>query len=482
MKKIIIPLWVAILFVCCSVKDKIPPDMAIVHATVIDATGNKPKHNMTILITNDTITGIKPDNKLKFQSGTKIIDANGKFLIPGLWDMHVHVPDKNLFFPLMIANGVTSMREMFSTREDFKTKLGWRDQINEKKLRAPNIYIPLAVLGPDQKWFGGIEITTKQDAIAFVKEAKEMGADFIKVFDLYDSITFRTLLDEAKKQEIPVAGHCPINFNIADASELGMGCFEHLLGIIFASSSKEDSTRKEIIEKSKQVHESFPDLTRILYFVQSKGIIETYDTIKAEVVFKRLKKSGSFQCPDLVTYYGRLRIMNSDLVDERNKYVPPKILKNWARLETNLFTAKITPDDYDQVKLQINKRFELVSEINKYGIPIIAGTDASWGNQNVIPGFSLHDELSLLVKTGLTPMEALQAATKNAAACMGVSDKTGTIEVGKCADMVLLDANPLENINNTTKINAVIKAGSFISKNELDSLLKKVEETVAMKQ
>ena len=173
---------------------------------------------------------------------------------------------------------------------------------------------------------------------------------------------------------------------------------------------------------------------------------------------------------------GQLKVINSELIqNENSKYVPAQYLNGWSTFASVGFTAHILPSEYDLFKRFINKRFEIVNELNQHGIPFLAGTDVSWWNHNIIPGFSLHDELSLLVNAGLTPMQALQAATRNAAEALDVLNKTGTIEVGKKADLVLLDVNPLEDINNTRKINAVIKAGQYISREELDKLLKKVE-------
>ena len=231
-----------------------------------------------------------------------------------------------------------------------------------------------------------------------------------------------------------------------------------------------------MVKKAELVHDSISDLSHILYFLHPEDILDSYDTAKANQLMEQLKNSGCYICPTLSLWNGQLKVINSELIqNEFGKYVPAQYLNGWSTFASNGFTAHILPSEYDLFKRFINKRFEIVNELNQHGIPFLAGTDVSWWNHNIIPGFSLHDELSLLVNAGLTPMQALQAATRNAAEALDVLNKTGTIEVGKKADLVLLDVNPLEDINNTRKINAVIKAGQYISREELDKLLKEVE-------
>ncbi|WP_340112555.1 amidohydrolase family protein [Maribellus mangrovi] len=459
----------------CSQKRTVVSDLAIVHTSIIDATGSQAQSDMTVLINGNTITDIVPSKSVKIDSKSKIVDGKGKFLIPGLWDMHVHISNDSIFFPLMIANGVTSVRDMFSNRKNFPTKLEWRNQINTQKLIGPNLYIPIAVFGPLQRW-NGIKVKSKEGVIAVVQEIRESGADFIKVFDLYDPDIYFTLLSEAQKNGIHVAGHAPMSININEAAQAGQRSFEHLLGVLLASSSKEESIRKAMYAKADSVHDSFSDLAHLLYFIHPGEILDSYDTAKANQLMEQLKNSGCYICPTLSLWNGQLKVINSELIQNENiKYVPAQYLNGWSTFASNGFTAHILPSEYDLFKRFINKRFEMVNEINQYGIPFLAGTDVSWWNHNIMPGFSLHEELSLLVNAGLTPMQALQAATRNAAEALNVLNKTGTIEVGKNADLVLLDVNPLEDINNTRKINAVIKAGQYISREELDKLLKEVE-------
>jgi imidazolonepropionase-like amidohydrolase len=481
MKKIVALLCIGFIIIGCAQKKKVTADLAITNVTLIDGAGSKEQPNMTVLITNDSITGIEQSNKIKLDANTKVIEGKGKFLIPGLWDMHVHASNDTNFCSLVIANGVTSVREMFATRQSFRFQIDWRNKVNADQIVGPHMYIPLAVMGPDQNWFSSIQIATVQQARQFVKEVKDSGADFIKVFDLYNPKVIMAVLMEAKEQGIRVAGHCPLCLNIADAAEAGLGSFEHTLGILGSASSKEAIIRSAMMKEAKRVHNSFSDEARLLFFYQSKDYLPTYDSIKAAQLFRRLKESGSYQCPTLAAYLGKVKAINSDFsIDGRSKYVAKECLESWKGLKQNPFSASITPADYEQVRAMVRNKSDLVPEFKKYGIPILAGTDAGSGctHHYLVPGFSLHDELRFLVEASLTPMEALQAATKNAANSLGVLNKTGTIEAGKCADLVLLDADPLLDINNTRKINAVVKNGNYYSREKLDSILKTVEKRV----
>lgn len=451
-------------------------DLVIVNATLIDCTGNKVKPNMTVHITDGIITSIEKFSRKNYGGNIRKIDATGKFLIPGLWDTHAHCINDSMFLPLMLANGVTSVRDMYNNLQHFKMKSEWRELINENKLIGPNLYLPVAVMSSDQLWYKPVTVSNHTEVIKTVNEIKTVGADFIKIFDLYDPEIYYDLIKEAKRAGIPVFGHCPISINIADAAKAGQSSFEHLLGVLLACSSNETEIRKQMVQGADEVKESLSDLTYLLYFVQPAEIINTYDKIKAANLFISLKNSGSYQCPNLVLWAALSRINNSDsVVDERLKYVPPKFLKNWRNFNGNRYTENIKKEDHDVFKKLIDKRFEVIKELNQTGVKFLAGTDVNWANAYIIPGFGLHDELSLLVKSGLSPIQALQSSTKNAAESLGVLERTGTLEMGKCADMVLLDADPLKDIRNTTKINAVIKGGDFYSREMLDNLLYEIE-------
>lgn len=462
-----------------SQKKATAQDQAIVNTTVIDATGRDARANMTILITDGIITGIKPANKVKPASKTRIIDGKGKYVIPGLWDMHVHNASDSLFCTLMVANGVTSVREMLGPKTSYSYQLEWRNQISRKQITGPHIYIPMAALGPLQNW-GGVTVSTEQEAIDFVKECKRLDVDFIKVFDLYDANVITTLLREAQKEGIRVGGHCPLSLNAADAAEAGLGTIEHTYEMLVSTSSQEDSIRAWLEREASVVHESKGKLMRLLYFVSSPDVLKTYDPDKAARLFERLKASGNYQCPTLYLFDGQLKGMYRDTSDvEGIQYVKDDCLKGWKTFYSRP-TNPTKTSDYEQVRKINDNKYELVRAMNKVGIPFLTGTDVGSGCTHLylVPGFSLHGELCCLVKAGLSTMQALQAATRNAAAALGVLDKTGTLEAGKCADLVVLNENPLEDIRNTRKIHAVINNGIYLSRSDLDNLLDKAYHKV----
>ncbi|MCE5206038.1 MAG: amidohydrolase family protein [Porphyromonadaceae bacterium] len=463
-------------FICAQGSDQIPT-LAITDVTVIDATGRDPQPSMTVLLSDDKICAIQPVGRVKIPSGTRIVSGKGKYLIPGLWDMHVHISNSQIFIPLLIANGVTSVRQMTSNEKGFRRLKEMKSQIAAKKMIGPDIYLPVVVFGKDQQWDGIIQMNTQEDVAEVIGSVKEKDADFIKVFDLYDPAIFKSLLKEAKKQHISVAGHCPLAFNMGEIAMEGMDSFEHFFGVPLACSSEEASIRQQLIQTAKEYNSSFDDIVRLLYWILTPEILNTYDPEKAQAFISILKKSDSYQCPTAILWDGWSKL-NDTLAtsDYRLKYIPDSYLKTWLYLKDNPMSKKLSGEDFIFARKIMEKYSEMLRLFCKAGIPMIAGTDVSLTNPYNFPGFGLHDELSLLVKAGLSSMQAIQAATKNAATVLGVLDKTGTVEQGKCADLVLLNANPLDDINNTRKINAVFRAGSYLSGTDLNDMLQKEEK------
>jgi imidazolonepropionase-like amidohydrolase len=480
MKRIVLLILLALTGLTCSNTKLNNADLAITNVTVIDGSGKAAQTDMMVLIKDDTIISIEKSHSLTQNPGLKIIDGKGKFLIPGLWDMHVHGSADTIFNLLMIANGITSVREMYTSRENFSYYIQWRNKTEENKIVGPHLYIPYATFGQDQKWFGGEIISTPEQAIEFVREAKKMGADFIKIFDMYDKEVILTLYKEAKMEHIPVAGHAPICLDYSEAADAGQRTFEHLYGILISTSTKEDSLRKAALCETKNANNDISAFCHHYFFAQPEEWYSTYDSVKADRLFKHLKETGCFICPTFAVFENMLSILDSSkITDEQKRYVSENCWKYWYDLRGG-FTGALTPSDYNSVRKAFKNRFEMVKIMHGYGIPVVAGTDESGGcpKSFSIQGFVLHQELSLLVKAGLTPMEAIESTTSNAALAMNVSGKTGTVAVGKCADLVLLDANPLDDINNTRKINSVIKSGNYYSRSQLDSILSIVEKKV----
>jgi imidazolonepropionase-like amidohydrolase len=441
--------------------------LAITHANVIDVTGGPTQRNYTVVISGDRITEMGNSSKIRAPKNAEVVDATGKFLIPGLWDMHVH-PDGKDYLPLFIANGVTGIRVMWGDPEDHE----WRKAIEAGDLIGPRMIIASPLVdGPKPYWRGSISVSSEAEARQVVIKAKQDGADFVKVYQFLPRDLYFAIADEAKKQGMPFAGHVPISVSAQEASSAGQKSFEHLVGILPACSS-----RSADLLKGQQ-----DDLTEGLlakprfwgaHVVESRQMmLDTYSPDQVAALCAVLKGNGTWQVPTLTLL--RMFAYGDDpafLKDARLKYVPIHTRASW---DPSAIDGKRSPEDFAYMKREFQKDLEVVGAMQRAGVGILAGTDTA--NPFCFPGFSLHDEWGLLVQSGLSPMEALQAATLNPARFQGKENDLGTVEKGKIADLVLLDANPLDEIGNTKRIAAVVSAAKFYSRAALDRMLAKVE-------
>jgi imidazolonepropionase-like amidohydrolase len=445
--------------------------LALTHVTVIDATGAPPKPDMTVLIIDRRIREIGKSSSTHSPHGTKIIDANGKFLIPGLWDMHVHWSDTD-YLPLFLATGITGMRIMWGDPVHHE----WRKLSEAGKLLAPHLVIASELIdGPKPFWPSSISVSTVAQARAAVDQAKQNGADFVKVYSFLPREEYFAIVDEAKKQNIPFAGHLPLAVSAEEASNAGQKSFEHLFGMLpaFSSHSEEflQAYRDDLADALAGGH---PTFWGAHYKALRQMELDSYSPERAATLFNTFKRNGTFQVPTLTLLRSIAYVDDHTFTsDPRLKYVPPRMREEWNAADATYDFGPRSPEDGIFFKKEFQKELELVVAMQQAGVGILAGTDTS--NPYCIPGFSLHDELGLMVKAGLTPMQALQTATINPARFLGGEKDSGTIETGKVADLVLLDANPLDDIANTQKINAVIYGGKLFPRTEIDRMLAQVE-------
>lgn len=451
--------------ICCAQKPQGSAPLLIEDVTVIDATGAPEQPHRTVIVRDGRIAGIYSDYRAGLSDLVRI-NGRGKFLIPGLWDMHVHMVFGNWFprgkeitLPLFIANGITGVRDMGGELEVLQQ---WREEISAGTLIGPRIVFSGPMLdGPKPRFPSSIAITTPEDGRRAVDDLKRRGADFIKLQSLIPREAVFAIADEARQQGITFVGHVPDAVRASEASNAGQKSFEHLIGIFEGSSPLEDEFLKGPKTESK--------------------FLSTYDPTRAAALFALLAKNQTWQCPTLVWERGGNLIEERDLAhDARAKYVPAY----WKDVTWKRFTDQVehdfNTDDLATRKRFVEKELEVVRAMHRAGIPFLAGTDTPPGVY-IFPGFSLHEELQRFVAAGFTPMEALQTATRNPAKFLGMEDRLGTIEKGKLADLILLDANPLEDIRNTQRIAAVIVNGRYLPRAELDKMLAGVEEAAKAK-
>jgi imidazolonepropionase-like amidohydrolase len=443
--------------------------LVLTHVTVIDATGAAASPDVTVVITGDRINEIGPPDSIRLPKEALVVDATGKYLIPGLWDMHVHWYLKD-YLPLFIANGVTGIRLMWG----MPIHQAWRNEMAKGRLIGPRLVIASPIIdGPKPIWRGSMAVADSVSARTAVREVKRDGADFVKVYSLLPRNAYLAIADEAKKQGLPFAGHVPHWVSVAEASDAGQKSIEHLTGILSACSDREEQVRKGLEDAYSNLAENqrFPSRARTNPL--TRLMVESFNSKKAAALFDRLKRNQTWQCPTITVLRSTAFIDDPKLrSDPRLKYMPAQIRTSWDPATDSRFRQR-TAEDFELARVVFKKNLELIGMMRRAGVEFIAGTDTL--NPYCFPGFSLHNELDLLVQAGLTPMEALQAATFNPARFLGKEKELGTVERGKIADLVLLEANPLQDINNTKRINAVVMGGRLITKAELGEMLAKIE-------
>ncbi len=384
--------------------------------------------------------------------------------------MHVHEWNKEVFFPLFIANGVTGVRDMFSPLPPIKQ---WRAEIAAGTTTGPRIVAAGIIVDGPYPFCKPctIAVGDADEGRKAVLKVKEMGADFVKVYSMLPRDAYFAIAEEAKRQKMVFAGHVPEFVSAAEASDAGQKSVEHLSGVLVACSAKEGVLRKE-----NEARLRAEGIRRDTATNEQAAALDSFDEKKASALFARFVRNGTWMCPTLSVLRAQTLAGDADFRnDPRMKYVP-KFLKEQFWKDAYGWEGR-TPEDSARAKRVYQKQLEVVGMMRRAGVRFIAGTDTA--NPYVFPGFSLHEELALLVEAGFTPMQALQSATRDAAEYLGLLDSVGTIERGKAADLVLLDADPLAEIGATRKISAVVIGGRLIPRQELDKMLAGVEAAVA---
>jgi hypothetical protein len=424
-----------------------------------------------VLIAGNRITFVGPAASAKVPAGTKVIDGQGKFLIPGLWDMHVHgfvYVFSDFAGPLMIANGVTGARDMGYYVD---TTLSWKSRIAAGREVGPRLVVGARVDGPVNKASFVSHVVTEQDGVRAVdtlarRKDGSSRADFIKPYSWIPRAAYFGLAAEARKLNVPFAGHVPFSVSVVEASASGQRSIEHEDDLMRACSSRDSVLRARFGDTTTLSQESQLSLIR----TQAQYLRATYDPAKCRSVIETLVRNHTWVTPTLVVYQPYAHAFDSASTHpELAKYVPGLVQGGWTRRASGL-----SPSDSMVVRSYFS--FDRTLDLKNAGVKLLAGTDMP--QAFIYPGFSLHDELALLVRSGLTPLEALRAATYNPAEYFGSLDSLGTVAQGKIADLVLLDADPLVDIRNTRRISVVIANGRVFDSAARASLLSHVEKTL----
>ncbi len=442
--------------------------LEITDVTVIDTTGAAPKPGQSVVVEGNRISQVGDAKKVHAPKGAQVVNARGLYVIPGLWDMHLHVWETERTFPLLIANGVLGVRNMGGHLDDLKR---WRLQVINGELLGPRMVISGPLVDgidpahPDHS----LVVHTPAEGRAAVDTLKQSGVDFIKVFDHLTPEEYNAIAEECKKVGLPFAGHLPQGVWASDASTAGQLSIEHLLGSLEESSKNFD----QIVHLSDGPTPGPAERAgRTLSTLKLE--VNSLDPARLKHLADLFAANRTWQVPTLVA--GKTTaFLNDDATvkDPRLAYIGRADQKQWSELRNRLL-AENPPEYWELRRAAYQEELAITREYHHDGVPMLAGTDAG-GPPFVIPGFDLHEELAALVSAGFTPLEALQSVTLHAAQFLGRDDQFGTVANGKAADLVLLDANPLDDIRNTQKIRAVVVHGKYLDRGALDATLAEVK-------
>lgn len=470
---------------------------------VIDVLDGSVIEHRSVVIHDGRIAAIGPAAEVIAPAGAEVVDGSGKYLIPGLWDMHTHLlwstdATEHAFtemprdvdgwtlweryygptLDLMVANGVTGIRDMTGSLEIVRRVRG---EAAAGERLAPRMSVAGHVMdGAPAPWPGMVVVMTPGEARDAVDSLHAAGAEFIKVRNRIRPDVYHAILERAQDLGLAVVGHVPWLVRAAEASDAGQGTIEHVTGIVEGCSVALD----ELIELNHRILEALTAGDRnALDSLEDRSfprMLSTQDPDRCRTLLRRLAQNGTWLVPTLVNALG-LRAQVSEASEGHEpllRYIHPGWLESW--------TPEHSPygEKTDRGYLQRQRIHERMAEITgmaaEEGVGILSGSDTP--NAYVFPGFALHEELELLVDAGLTPLQALQAATVNPARFLNATDSLGTVEEGKVADLVLLDANPLEDIRHIRRIDAVVLDGHLLRRDSLDRLLEEVERAFASGQ
>lgn len=441
---------------------------AITDVTVIDVETGARRPGHTVVVAGDRIAAVGPSADVAVPRGATVVDGTGRFLIPGLWDMHVHAARDGRalrFWPHFLAHGVTGIRETGSYTDSL---LFWRAEARRHPERAPRIVWSSPMLDGDPPLYAhALTVRTPDEARAVVARMQALGFDYLKVYSGLSREAFFAIADEARRRGVRIAGEVPNPVAPAEAAEAGMRTFEHLWNHFEWCVPGAGALRDSL---ARLDHADAPEAARrAVREAQYRRWLDGYDPACADRLAARIAAAGTWQVPTLVINRSYSFMDSTWTPDARRRWVPARTLAEWDTIRAETL-AEYGPTGVAAWRARYRYEADMLRRMVAAGVGVMAGSDAS-DEPFVYAGASLHDEMALLVDAGLSPLQALQAATRNPARYLGREDELGTVDAGKLADLVLLDADPLADIRATTQIRAVVLGGRLLDRAALDRLL-----------
>ena len=445
-------------------------DIAIEHVTLIDAI-NPIRENQTVLIVDGRIVAIVNSDTKGRVSAQTTVDGSGQILIPGLWDFHVHFTFDTRFTDAMaglfLYHGVTNVRDTGGLLEDLLPVV---DTLQRSGANAPSIWYSGPLLdGADVVYDGvnfpglGIANPTPEAARANIAEIHAAGASFLKIYEMVSPEVFAAIVDEARLRNLPIDGHVPLSMRARDVAPQ-VQSLEHLRNYEMDCVSEPEiwlAARQQ--QLANTANEPGNVLRTRLHELQRLTAISNEDPEVCAEMTEALKATVSVPTLRMNSMDLHIPFMREDF-DQAMQMIPPSVQQEWEAAHTALLASE-EPVDTTFAEWSLRR----TGELHAAGVPIAAGTDTPIGWS--IPGYSLHTELEQYVQVGMTPLEALHSATVAPAEYFGLEDEMGQLQVGFIADAVLLTGNPLENIIDTRRVQAVINRGALLTRAQLDSLI-----------
>jgi hypothetical protein len=462
----------------CSNREIIPEESYVIkNISIIDPIDGL-QSNKHVVVTDDIITMIL-DNDYEFiANNDNIIDATGKYLIPGLWDAHIHFSYDTSLAPYMpglfLAHGITSVRD---TGGPINFVVRMKDLSLKDSIKNPNVYIAGPLIDGTPNVYNNSSpsfplLSIENNDIIEI-ESNVLGivdkeVDFLKAYEMLTENQFLALMRIAKKRNLNVTGHIPLSMTLFSAIDSGLNGIEHLRNLALSVASNSDELYKERLELLKNP-DDLPgsDLRSLIHSKQRMRALDSIDYNKFDEAADLLVSNNVWQTPTLFLYrnFSRKIFKDPSFIKQLNK-LPSQTKQKWIKEISDIDTI------VDKSGLRYSNWLEKATgELHKKNVPFMAGTDTPIGY--LIPGRSLHVELEVLVESGFSNLEAIKSATVNPATFLGLEDKVGQIKSGHKADLVILNSNPLDLIRNTQDISAVIKNGQLLSRESLDSLMYK---------
>jgi imidazolonepropionase-like amidohydrolase len=447
--------------------------LTITNATVVDVSDGSLRRGSTVVVEGNRIASVTPSDRARRPRG-RVVDGTGMYIIPGLWDMHTHVYfgwPKDLgdewVLPLFIANGITGIRDMGS---DLDAVLRARAEVAAHRLVGPRMVVSGPMLdGPQVAFPASMAIASPEAGRHAVDSLRRRGVDFIKIQSGVPHDAYLAIAAEAKKLGIPFEGHVPDAVRASEAVEAGQRSFEHLIGIFEASTPDEDAFLKRKYGAGKD-----SVLNKFL-----GTFLARHDAAREARLVCLLAKRGVWQCPTLYWERGQWLVDTVSYTRDPDIAFTPRtwVEKRYPEMQKGIAEA-LGADPLEVRRRWVDHELALVRRLYLAGVPFLAGTDTPAG-VDVTPGISLHLELQRFVAAGLTPLQALQTATINPARFLGRLGDFGSVEPGRVADLVLLRANPLDDIANTRAIAGVIADGRYWSGDDITALRDRVKQGAA---